>query len=102
MILNRLTVDGANRERAVLIFDEAVRPTANDGFLAADDYFFRLPARSMRSSIGLRPAKPSSGECQWVIFASPSFQHSSTISPSTLQGKSSSPISISFTCTPVA
>jgi len=77
---------------------------ADDWRLATDDWFqcFFLPARAMRSSIGLRPAKPSSGECQCVILSSPSFQQSNTISPSTRQGKSSNPMSMSFTCTPVA
>src|SRR6266849_6196705 len=61
-----------------------------------------LPAFDIRSSIGFRPAKPALVSCQKAIFVSPSFQHSRTISPSTLQGKSSRPTSRSFTCTPVA
>ena len=36
--------------------------------------------------MGLRPANPSSVPCQWVMAASPSFQHSNTICPSTSQG----------------
>jgi len=42
----------------------------------------------MRSSIGFRPANPVvCVSCQKPIFVSPSFQHSSTISPSTFAGK---------------
>ncbi len=55
----------------------------------------------MRSSMGLRPANPSSVPCQWVMECSPSFQQSSMIRPSTSQGKSSRPMSRSLTCTPM-
>src|SRR5581483_2029237 len=40
--------------------------------------------------------------CQNVMAFSPSFQHSRMICPSTSQGKSSNPMSRSFTCTPMA
>src|SRR5260370_22083745 len=69
----------------------------------AESYFGRFfPAFAIRSSIGLREAKPSPVPCQCVIVGSPSLQHNKRISPSTLQGKSSNPMSRSFTCTPVA
>ena len=55
----------------------------------------------MRSSMRLRPAKPSSVPCQCVIELSPIFQQSRTTWPSTSQGKSSRPMSRSFTCTPM-
>src|SRR5579864_524317 len=51
--------------------------------------------------MGLRPANPSWSPCQWVMAFSPSFQQSRMICPSTSQGKSSSPIFRSFTCTPM-
>ena len=54
--------------------------------------FFR--ERAMRSSMGLRPANPSSVPCQCVMEGSPIFQQSSTMRPSTSQGKSSRPISM--------
>src|ERR1700721_2138865 len=61
------------------------------------DLQFAFLVFAMRSSIGLRPANPSSVPCQWVIDFSPSFQHNRIIRPSPGQGKSSSPLSISLT-----
>jgi len=61
-------------------------------------YFERFfPALAIRASIGLRDEKPSLVLCQFAIVASPSFQQRSRTSPSTLQGKSSKPMSMSFT-----
>src|SRR5271165_6960269 len=59
-----------------------------------------LPRRN-RSSTGLRPVNPDSTVCQCSIEGSPMRQHSSTTSSSSLNGKSSSPESRSFTCTPI-
>src|SRR4029078_1792140 len=50
----------------------------------------------IRSSTGLRPAKPSLIPCQWEMVFSPSFQQSRMSCPSTSQGQSSRPISSAF------
>lgn len=53
---------------AVEAFDrkvgEAPAKFVKRGGKQTENYAFFFPARSMRSSIGLRPAKPSSVECQ--------------------------------------
>jgi len=53
---------------AVKAFDrkagEELAKFAKRGGKLTEHYCFFFPARSMRSSIGLRPAKPSSVECQ--------------------------------------
>ena len=83
------------RDKPVEIFEQELWAEAFSGRGELDHgqraswLFFWL--RMIRSSMGLRPAKPSVVPCQCVIPFSPSFQHSRMTSSPTMHGKSRRP-----------